>query len=76
MRWAALIKRVYGADPLRCPRCGGTMELISILTRRAQPAVVRKILEHCGLWTEPRARPPPHSANRVKGGRLHALPIV
>ncbi len=28
-RWAALIKRVYQTDPLRCPRCGSQMRIIS-----------------------------------------------
>ena len=25
-RWAALIKKVYEVDPLKCPRCGGADE--------------------------------------------------
>jgi hypothetical protein len=28
-RWAALIKQVYEADPLSCPRCGAEMKIIS-----------------------------------------------
>ena len=58
MRWAALIKRVYEVDPLLCPRCGGTMEIVSFITDR-QPDVIRKILVHCGLWEDPPARAPP-----------------
>jgi hypothetical protein len=59
-RWAALIKRVYEVDPLRCPKCGGEMLVIAFIERR-QRDVIRKILEHCGLWEEPRApaRAPP-----------------
>lgn len=59
-RWAALIKRVYEVDPLRCPKCGGEMRVIAFIERR-QRDVIRKILEHCGLWEEPRApaRAPP-----------------
>jgi len=53
-RWAALIKRVYEVDPLRCPKCGGQMRVIAFIERR-QRDVIRKILEHCGLWEEPRA---------------------
>ena len=26
-RWAMLIKRIYQADPLLCPKCGGTMKI-------------------------------------------------
>jgi len=53
-RWAALIKRVYEVDPLVCPKCGGEMRVIAFIERR-QRDVIRKILEHCGLWEEPRA---------------------
>jgi len=53
-RWAALIKRVYEVDPLRCPKCGGEMRVIAFIERR-QRDVIRKILEHCGLWEQPRA---------------------
>ena len=53
-RWAALIKRVYEVDPLICPKCGGEMRVIAFIERR-QRDVIRKILEHCGLWEEPRA---------------------
>ena len=30
-RWAALIKRVWQVDPLRCPRCGSTMKIVSFI---------------------------------------------
>jgi hypothetical protein len=26
--WARLIKKVFGADPLECPDCGGAMRII------------------------------------------------
>ncbi len=29
--WAALIKRVWQVDPLQCPRCGGTMKIVSFI---------------------------------------------
>jgi len=47
-------------DPLRCPKCGGEMRVIAFIERR-QRDVIRKILEHCGLWEQPRApaRAPP-----------------
>ena len=57
-RWAMLIQRVYQADPLRCPKCGGTMKVIGFIEAH-QSQLVRQILEHCGLWKDP----PPPTAN-------------
>jgi len=62
MRWAALIKRVYEVDPLRCPNCGGEMKIIAFIEKRDQPDVVEKILKHCGLWDRPASRAPPEHA--------------
>jgi transposase len=45
-------QRIYQTDPLRCPKCGGTMKIISFMVAR-QEEVVRKILQHCGLWHDP-----------------------
>ncbi len=42
-RWANLIRRVYQADPLTCPKCGAKMRVLSFIT---QPRVINKILEH------------------------------
>jgi hypothetical protein len=56
-RWAMLIKRVYQTDPLMCPRCGGVMKIIAFIEAR-QGEIVRKILEHCGLWEAPVRGPP------------------
>jgi hypothetical protein len=49
--WAELMKRAFAIDVLRCPRCGGRLKLIATI---ADPAVIRKILEHLKL----EARPP------------------
>ena len=61
--WAQLLQRVFAIDVLRCPDCGGRRELIALLT---QQAVVRKILVHLGLATQPPAlapaRAPPEPA--------------
>ncbi len=60
-RWAMLIQRVYQVDPLSCPKCGGRMTVIAFVEAR-QDKVIRKILEHCGLWhprREAPARAPP-----------------
>jgi hypothetical protein len=50
--WAMLIKRVYEADPLECPCCGGRMKIVSFIERR-QTDVIERILQHCGLWEGP-----------------------
>jgi hypothetical protein len=41
--WARLIKKVYEADPLSCPRCHQPMKVIAVIT---DPAQVFKILRH------------------------------
>jgi hypothetical protein len=56
-RWAMLIQRVYQADPLVCPKCGGTMKVIAFIETR-QGDLVRQILEYCGLWQDPPPPPP------------------
>ena len=45
----------YLADPLTCPRCGGTLRIIAFIDN---PAVIEKILRHLKLWA-PHERPPP-----------------
>lgn len=64
--WAALIKQVYEADPLCCPKCGSAMKIISFIERH-QTDVIEKILRHCGLWDEPSARAPPSAKVSVTG---------
>ena len=44
---------VFEVDVLHCEQCGGRLEVIAFLTERA---VVRKVLEHLGLPTEPPSR--------------------
>jgi hypothetical protein len=58
--WARLIKRVYEADPLVCPRCSGPLKIISLI---GDGAVIEKILRHLKLWDRPE-RPPPPAADR------------
>jgi len=65
-RQAALIKQVYEADPLCCPRCGAELKIIAFIERH-QTDVIEKILRHCGLWEEPSARAPPAADISVKG---------
>jgi len=56
MTWAMLIKAVYEVDPLSCPKCGGTMKIISFIE---DDDVIRTILKHCQLWKDPAPRSPP-----------------
>jgi hypothetical protein len=54
--WARLIKKVYEADPLVCPRCCGPLKMISLI---GDSAVIEKILRHLKLWDRPERPPPP-----------------
>ena len=38
-----LIKKVYGVDPLICPKCGSEMKIIAIIM---DPEEIKKILHH------------------------------
>ena len=53
--WARLIQKIYEVDPLICPKCKGTMRIISFIE---DGHLIRAILEHLGLWLK-RSRPPP-----------------
>ena len=54
--WARLIKKVYEADPLVCPRCSGPVKIISLI---GDAPVIEKILRHLKLWDRPERPPPP-----------------
>ena len=43
--WARLIRKVYEADPLECPKCKGPMRVIALIEN---PAIIQRILEHLG----------------------------
>jgi hypothetical protein len=53
--WARLIQKIYEVDTLTCPKCQGTMRIISFIEDRQ---VIRAILKHQGLWLA-KTRPPP-----------------
>ena len=55
--WARLIQKVYNVDPLLCPKCSGSMKIISFIE---DEQVISKILKHLGLW-EVKQRPPPRA---------------
>ena len=58
--WARLIKKVYEADALVCPRCSGLLKIISLI---GDGAVIEKILRQLKLWDRPE-RPPPRAPDR------------
>ncbi len=45
--WARLILKVYEVDPLLCPKCQGTMKIISSIE---DLDIIEKILRHLELW--------------------------
>ena len=51
-RWSYFIRKVYETDPLTCPKCQGEMRIVSFID---QPEVIKKILQHLGLWEESHA---------------------
>jgi hypothetical protein len=70
--WARLIRKVYEADPLVCPKCKGPMRVIALID---DPAVVRRILEHLGRWApEPSERGP--AAQAPEWPRDAVIPIT
>ncbi len=55
--WARLIQKIYDVDPLGCPKCQATMQMISFIEDRE---VIKAMLKHLGLWLV-RSRPPENS---------------
>jgi hypothetical protein len=56
--WADLMRRVFDLDVLQCPRCGGRMSVIATIEAAD---VLRRILCHLGLRSEPPAALPSRS---------------
>lgn len=44
--WGSLLRRVFGQDVTRCPRCGDHLRVLAFLTH---PDVTVRILDHLGL---------------------------
>jgi hypothetical protein len=66
-KWRELIKKVWEADPLICPRCSKEMRIVSLIDDRA---VIERILRHLGLWEQgvrvsPSTGPPVEIVERV-----------
>ncbi len=53
-RWSYFIRKVYESDPLTCPKCQGEMRIIAFID---QSDVIKKILQHLGLWEDSHAPP-------------------
>ena len=63
-RWAELIRRIYEADPLVCPRCGGPMRIIAFIT---EPKVIATILAHLAATSADGRSPPDTRRDRPTG---------
>ena len=66
-KWRELIKKVWEADPLLCPRCQKEMRIVSLIDDKA---VIERILRHLGLWEQgvrvsPSTGPPAEIVDRV-----------
>jgi hypothetical protein len=65
-KWRELIKKVWEADPLLCPKCRKEMRIVSLINERD---VIERILRHMGLWEQGvrvlPARAPPEVAEWV-----------
>ena len=48
-KWRELIKKVWEADPLLCPKCSREMRIVALIDDRE---VIERILRHLGLWEQ------------------------
>jgi hypothetical protein len=55
--WARLIQKIYHVDPLFCPKCSGSMRIISFIE---DEQIIKKILKHLDSW-QVRPKPPPRA---------------
>ena len=56
--WAEMIRKVYEIDPLICPKCGGTMRIVSFIKDHK---VIDKIIDHLKLTFKAERPPPPQA---------------
>jgi hypothetical protein len=56
--WARLLQKIYEIDPPVCPKCQGTMRIISSLE---DPSVIRRIACFPSVMLMPDNYPPPNS---------------
>ena len=67
--WRECIKKIWEVDVLVCPRCAGSMKIISFITENL---LIKQILKHLGLWQQKPSRSPP---SPPKTGELVYEPI-
>jgi hypothetical protein len=53
----------YLDDPLSCPKCGGSLRIISFIEN---PSVIERILRHLKLWDLPERSPPPRRSTTLE----------
>ena len=53
-----MIRKVYEIDPLICPKCGGTMRIVSFIKDHK---VIDKIIDHLKLTFKAERPPPPQA---------------
>jgi hypothetical protein len=70
--WAQLMRRAFDVDVLACPRGGGRLRLIAAIE---DPHVIRQILVHLGLPTDPPRPDPPQPPPAEPGGLLADLVV-
>ena len=61
--WAALLKRVFAVDVLRCDRCGGRLRILAAIH---PPVPTAAILGHLGLPTETLPNAPPRQGEQLR----------
>ena len=64
MRWAQRLKRVFQIDVEKCPACGNKVKIIASIE---DPPVIKQILDHLGLESEPPQPFPPRGPPKVQG---------
>ena len=57
-----MIRKVYEVDPMICPRCGGRMIVVAVLT---EYAVVDQIIHHLGLTFVAKMPPPAYAFEKI-----------
>jgi len=65
-----LIQKIYEVDPLICPKCQGTMRIMSSIE---DSEIIKAIPKHLGLWIV-RSRPPPACAMHADRPKIHSPP--
>jgi hypothetical protein len=58
------IKKIWEVDPLLCKNCGSEMKIISFIYERS---IIKKILVHLNLYSEPKQEraPPKHKPEKL-----------